>query len=65
MGFEAEVRELYERLIAGWNAADADEMTATLADQALVVGFDGSQMLGRAEAAKELGAVFADHEVAS
>jgi uncharacterized protein (TIGR02246 family) len=55
---------LYRRLIDGWNAHDADAMGATLLSDALVIGFDGSQMVGREEAATELSAIFADHEVA-
>ena len=55
---------LYRRLIDGWNAADADAMGATLAENALVIGFDGSQMIGRHEAIAELRRIFADHQVA-
>jgi uncharacterized protein (TIGR02246 family) len=55
---------LYRRLIDGWNASDADAMGAVLAENALVIGFDGSQMIGREEAVGELGRIFADHQVA-
>lgn len=55
---------LYERLVDGWNAADAEAMAAVLAEDGLVVGFDGSQMVGRAAVAGELGRIFADHETA-
>jgi uncharacterized protein (TIGR02246 family) len=56
---------LYERLVGGWNAHDAEAMATTLAPDGLVVGFDGSQMAGREAVATELGRVFADHETAT
>jgi uncharacterized protein (TIGR02246 family) len=56
---------LYGRLIAGWNAGDAEAMAAPLAPDGLVVGFDGSQMKGRDGVKDELGRIFADHETAN
>jgi uncharacterized protein (TIGR02246 family) len=55
---------LYRRLIDGWNVHDADEMGAALLEDSLVIGFDGSQMIGRAQVISELASVFGDHEVA-
>ena len=55
---------LYRRLIDGWNSSDADAMGAALGENSLVIGFDGSQMIGRKEAVSDLSGVFADHEVA-
>ena len=55
---------LYRRLIDGWNSHDADAMGAALGENSLVIGFDGSQMIGRTEAVTELRSIFADHEVA-
>ena len=55
---------LYRRLIDGWNAHDADAMGAALLGDSLVIGFDGSQMVGREEVVSGLSDVFADHEVA-
>jgi uncharacterized protein (TIGR02246 family) len=55
---------LYRRLIDGWNAHDADAMAGALSESSLVIGFDGSQMIGRQQAATEFGRIFADHEVA-
>jgi uncharacterized protein (TIGR02246 family) len=65
MSPDQEVRALYERLIRGWNDHDADAMAAPLAPDGLVIGYDGSQMLGPDAVRNELGAVFADHETAS
>jgi uncharacterized protein (TIGR02246 family) len=65
MSIDDEVIELYQRLVAGWNASDADAMAAPIARDGLVIGFDGSQMVGRDEIARELGRIFADHETAT
>ncbi len=61
---EDAARDLYRALIDGWNAGDAKAMGATLAARSLVVGFDGSQMVGRDAATEALSAVFADHQTA-
>jgi uncharacterized protein (TIGR02246 family) len=58
---EDAVTSLYRQLIDAWNASDAGAMAAPLAPDGLVVGFDGSQMVGPEEVATELGRVFADH----
>ena len=65
MNAEDAVASLYERLIAGWNAGDAAAMAAAIAHDGLVVGFDGSQMVGREAVATELGRIFADHDTAN
>lgn len=64
MPIEDEVRELYGRLIEGWNASDAGAMAAQLANDGLVIGYDGSQMIGREEVRDELSQIFADHRTA-
>lgn len=56
---------LYQRLIDGWNAQDAAAMAAPLAVDGLVIGFDGSEMTGRADMSVQLAGIFADHETAS
>jgi uncharacterized protein (TIGR02246 family) len=61
---EDAVTSLYRQLIDAWNASDAGAMAAPLAPDGLVVGFDGSQMVGPEEVATELGRVFADHKTA-
>jgi uncharacterized protein (TIGR02246 family) len=40
-------------------------MAEPLAADALVIGFDGSQMVGRSEAETELARIFADHRTAT
>jgi uncharacterized protein (TIGR02246 family) len=65
MDHEDALTGLYGRLIAGWNAGDAEAMAAPLAPDGLIVGFDGSQMKGRDAVRDELGRIFADHETAT
>ncbi|HEX5830952.1 MAG TPA: SgcJ/EcaC family oxidoreductase [Gemmatimonadaceae bacterium] len=59
------VIDLYARMLAGWNRRDADAFAAVFAHTSLCVGFDGSQMHGRDEIARELRAIFAHHQTAS
>jgi uncharacterized protein (TIGR02246 family) len=61
----ADVRGLYERMIAGWNAGNAAAMTRDFADDGQIVGFDGSEVSGRERIASYLAGIFADHKVAS
>jgi uncharacterized protein (TIGR02246 family) len=65
MNAEEAARKLHGQLVDGWNAHDAQAMADAVAADGLVVGFDGSQMLGSEAVATELGAVFADHETAT
>jgi uncharacterized protein (TIGR02246 family) len=65
MTIDDEVRDLYRRLVDGWNASDAAAMAAAIASDGLVIGFDGSQMVGRDDVRRQLAAIFADHETAT
>jgi uncharacterized protein (TIGR02246 family) len=62
---DREIRALYRRVLAGWNAADADEFAAPFTDDGEVVGFDGSESEGRAAIAAEMRRIFADHATGS
>ncbi len=64
-GEEQAVRNLYSRWLEAWNRRDAEAMAGLLAADGNVVGFDGSQMNGRAEVAAEIGQVFANHQTAT
>jgi uncharacterized protein (TIGR02246 family) len=55
------VRSLYEGVLDAWNRRNAEEMAAPFAEQCLLIGFDGSAMNSRAEIARAMAAVFADH----
>ena len=61
--YEANLYALYLQLLDAWNRADGDDFAALFADDGKTVGFDGSEMTGRAAIAAELGGIFADHEV--
>jgi uncharacterized protein (TIGR02246 family) len=65
MGAEEAAMDLHRRMIEGWNAGDAEAMAAPVAHDGLMIGFDGSQLVGRDEIAAELGRIFADHETAN
>ena len=54
---------LHGLILEAWNRQDAPAYAACFANDALVVGFDGSEMHGRDDIAEQLGAVFSDHEV--
>jgi uncharacterized protein (TIGR02246 family) len=62
---EQEVRRLYQQLLDGWNRRSAAEMAALFTENGSIVGFDGSQMDGRAEIEATLAPIFADHPTAS
>jgi len=61
---ENEVRALYEKLIAGWNAHDAKAMAAPFAEDGVIIGFDGSVSSGKQAISAEMASIFADHETA-
>lgn len=58
---EQAVRALYQRMLDGWNARDGGAYAAVFAKDATVVGFDGSEMVGREAIGATLSAIFADH----
>jgi uncharacterized protein (TIGR02246 family) len=62
---EQAIRDLYRALLDCWNSGDADGMAALLSTSGSVIGFDGSQMNGRAEMAATLGQIFANHKTAA
>jgi uncharacterized protein (TIGR02246 family) len=59
------VSRLHADIIAAWNHRDASAYAEQFTEAALVIGFDGSEMHGRDEIARQLGMIFADHEVAT
>jgi uncharacterized protein (TIGR02246 family) len=62
---DAELGSLYHQLLDCWNRRSAGEFAALFAEDASVVGFDGSQMNGRAAIADELSRIFANHQTAA
>ncbi|HEX6553218.1 MAG TPA: SgcJ/EcaC family oxidoreductase [Ktedonobacteraceae bacterium] len=61
---EIEVRALYRQILDGWNKHSADAFAAPFADDGDSIGFDGSQLIGRAEIISSLQRIFADHPTA-
>lgn len=62
---DAAVVGLYHQLLACWNRRDAECFGALFEENGTVVGFDGSQMNGRAEIVSTLAKIFADHRTAT
>lgn len=61
---ERAVRMLYQQVLDGWNQHSAEAFAAPFASDGEVIGFDGSQMIGRVEIASTLGQIFAGHVTA-
>jgi len=58
---EFEVYTLYSQMMAGWNKRDAEALAAPFAEDGEIIGFDGSQHIGRADIAATIGQTFAQH----
>jgi uncharacterized protein (TIGR02246 family) len=61
----ADLEGLHGAILDAWNRQDANAYAACFVDDALVIGFDGSEMGGRVAIAEQLGAIFSDHAVAT
>jgi len=59
-----EVRSLYHELLSTWNKRDAGAMAGTFAEEGELIGFDGSQVAGRAAIEEHLSPIFANHPTA-
>jgi uncharacterized protein (TIGR02246 family) len=62
---ETAVSELYWQQLNGWNARNAADLGALYVEDANVVGFDGSQVDGRAEIETHFRQIFVDHQTAA
>ena len=58
---EFEVYTLYSQMMAGWNKRDAEALAVPFAEEGEIIGFDGSQHIGRADIAATIGHIFAEH----
>jgi uncharacterized protein (TIGR02246 family) len=56
------IRALFAALWDGWNRMDAVTAAAPFADDAELVGFDGSEMQGRASIEETYRRIFSDHQ---
>jgi uncharacterized protein (TIGR02246 family) len=61
-GEAQELVALYRALLDAWNRRAAADFSALFAEAGNTVGFDGSQVDGRAQIASHLGAIFAEHQ---
>lgn len=61
---DAAVRDLYGRLLSGWNARDAGAFAGLFAHDGVMIGFDGSQAAGP-EIRQHLTPIFSDHPTAA
>lgn len=62
---ESAVEALYQQLLEKWNRRNAAAYAALFVEDANVVGFDGSQIDGRAEIEAQISQIFADHQTAA
>lgn len=58
------VRTLYAQIIDAWNWQNTDDYAGCFAEDANLIGFDGSVVNGRADILQHLSAIFTDHETA-
>ncbi|MBE3570089.1 MAG: SgcJ/EcaC family oxidoreductase [Bacillales bacterium] len=56
-----EVQALYQQLIDGWNNRSARRMADQFAEDGEMIGFDGSQAIGREEIFSHLDPIFKEH----
>lgn len=62
---EVLVRQLYQAMLDTWNRRSAVDLTALYSEKAHVVGFDGSQINGRAEIEEQMSQIFSNHQTAA
>ncbi|MBM7790335.1 SgcJ/EcaC family oxidoreductase [Tenggerimyces flavus] len=60
-----DLEQVHAEILSAWNRQDAEAYARQFTQDAIVVGFDGSEMHGRNEIADALAGIFADHQVAS
>ena len=58
----AEIETIHKELLSFWNKQDAKGMASLFAEDANVIGFDGSQINGKSEIELEMQKIFKDHE---
>jgi uncharacterized protein (TIGR02246 family) len=61
---DAEVRELYRKLLEAWDKRNARDYAMLFAPDAMLVGFDGTQVFGQADIGAHISEVFSHHQTA-
>jgi uncharacterized protein (TIGR02246 family) len=61
---DAEVRELYRKLLEAWDKRNARDYAMLFAPDAILVGFDGTQVFGQAGIGAHISEVFSHHQTA-
>lgn len=59
---EASIRALYQEHLRAWNQRNADGFAASMTEDGVIVGFDGTVVETRAAIAQHIGDIFAHHE---
>jgi uncharacterized protein (TIGR02246 family) len=62
---EEEVHELYSRLIQAWNQQDGPGFSGQFAKSAVVIGLDGTQLIGQKAIESSIRNIFHDHSTAT
>ena len=62
---EGVVRDLYARLIEAWNKRNARNYALVFAEDANLVGYDGSEVEGQAKIGAHISEIFSHHQTAS
>lgn len=62
---EVPIFNLYRQVLEAWNRQDAHAFAALFSEDSNVIGFDGSQMNGRAEIELTLSGIFTHHKTAA
>lgn len=61
---DAEVRKLYRKLLEAWDKRNARDYAMLFAADAILVGFDGTQVFGQADIGAHISEVFSHHQTA-
>ena len=60
----SDARTLYDALIDAWNRRNADQYAELFEDDGAIIGFDGSEVVGREAIREHLRSIFKDHPTA-
>jgi uncharacterized protein (TIGR02246 family) len=63
-GADAEVRELYRKLLEAWDKRNARDYAMLFTTDAILVGFDGTQVFGQTDIGAHISEVFSHHQTA-